>query len=314
MPCDSPTGPMTDLFGQAVAPAPVSQRPAKVAGLMTLVTSGLIGRDSSASADLQRSLESRLMTRLDTAGSTLFKLTWKGRTTPLGRRYLERAALGRRTSASACTSWPTPQRGDYRSGMAERTESDHAQRMTDWAQLSGWPTPIANDAEKRGYVRGNLGLAGSAVLAGDVSGEAIAPGVPVTVRGRPTPTGEDSQCAGSRAHSMTVNSAANQCAGWGTPTAQPANSTAEKFLDHKRKAVANGSGMGISVTDIAVQASLTASGEGRIGYSARDGIVKIGNGAQLNPEHSRWLQGLPIAFSNCADTAIASLRRSRRNS
>jgi hypothetical protein len=101
---------------------------------------------------------------------------------------------------------------------------------------------------------------------------------------------------------------------WGTPTAQPANSTAEKFLDRKRKAVANGSEMGISVTDIAVQASLTASGEGRIGYSARDGIVTIGNGAQLNPEHSRWLQGLPIAFSNCADTAMQSVRKSRKRS
>ena len=75
---------------------------------MTLVTSGLIGHDSSASASLQRSLESRLMTRLDTAGSTLFKLTWKGRTTPLGRRYLERAASVRRTSGNGCTSWPTP--------------------------------------------------------------------------------------------------------------------------------------------------------------------------------------------------------------
>ena len=33
--------------------------------------------DSRASAALQSSLESRLMQRLDTAGSTLFKLTWK---------------------------------------------------------------------------------------------------------------------------------------------------------------------------------------------------------------------------------------------
>src|SRR6266481_4420723 len=108
IPCVLPDGPMSDLFGREVVPVPVFQRQAKGKGLMTLVTSGLIGRDSCASAGLQRSLENRLMTRLDTAGSTLFKLTWKGRSTPLGRRYLERAASARRTSGSGCTSWPTP--------------------------------------------------------------------------------------------------------------------------------------------------------------------------------------------------------------
>jgi hypothetical protein len=273
-PCVSPDGPMIDLFGREVARVPVSQRPGKGQGLMTLVTSGLIGRDSSASADLQRSLESRLMTRLDTAGSTLFKLTWKGRTTPLGRRYLERAASGRRTSASGFTSWLTPHASDNHSGMASQVGSfkgKHCQRNCDLVMLTGWSSPTAVDGR-----RGNL---------------------PPRVTDTGVPLSQQAPLAS-----------------WGTPTAQPANSTAEKFLDRKRKAVANGSEMGISVTDIAVQATLTVSGETRIGYSARDGIVTIGNGAQLNPEHSRWLQGLPIAFSNCADTAMQSVRKSRKRS
>src|SRR5215469_16577468 len=211
-PCGSPAGPTTDLFGQEVAPVPASARQDKAEGLMTLVTSGLIGRDSSASADLQRSLESRLMMRLDTAGSTLFKLTWKGRTTPLGRRYLERAALARRTSGSGCTSWPTPQTHDERkrgnteadhhsfphdlSNMAEMAswptpnnddcnttrDSGKFQSLTRTAQASGWNTPVSNDAEKRGIPVVGAGLAGSAHLAS-----------------WPTPTGEDSQCAGSQA-------------------------------------------------------------------------------------------------------------------
>src|ERR1700690_3029605 len=67
MPCDSPDGPMTDLFGQEVVLAPVSQPQEKAKGLQTLVTSGHIGHPSSGSASLQRSLENRLHQRLDMA-------------------------------------------------------------------------------------------------------------------------------------------------------------------------------------------------------------------------------------------------------
>lgn len=100
MHCDSPTGPMTDLFGREVALVSHSQPQEKVKGLMILVTSGQLGLDSSASAVLQSCLESRLLERLDTVGSTLFKLTWKARRTPLGKRYLERVASGLRTSGN----------------------------------------------------------------------------------------------------------------------------------------------------------------------------------------------------------------------
>ena len=55
--------------------AAASQQQEKAKGLQTLVTSGRIGFGSKASAALQSSLESRLVQRLDTAGSTLFTLT-----------------------------------------------------------------------------------------------------------------------------------------------------------------------------------------------------------------------------------------------
>src|SRR6202453_5289005 len=102
-PCVLPDGPMTDLFGREVVLAPVSQPQEKEKGLQTLATSGHIGHPSSGSAALQLSLESRLHQRLDTAGSTLFTLTWKRRRTPLGRPYLERAASVRRTSGKDST-------------------------------------------------------------------------------------------------------------------------------------------------------------------------------------------------------------------
>src|SRR5208282_5717597 len=139
---DSPDGPMLDLFGREVVLAPVSQPLEKAKGLRTLVTSGLIGSDSSVSRALQTCLESRLMQRLDTAGSTLFNLTWKRRTTPLGRRYLERAASGRRTSGSvyifvpylqtiaSLASVPTPM-----SGSPDAGNNDYSRKIVELASV-----------------------------------------------------------------------------------------------------------------------------------------------------------------------------------
>jgi hypothetical protein len=121
-----------------------------------LVTSGLLGHDSSASAALQRSLENRLMTRLDTAGSTLFKLTWRGRTTPLGRRYLERAASVRRTSGKGCTSVPTP--NAMGGGQTSRSGNRKGELlMGGIAQLATVPTPQVADTSGGGQAKRAMG-------------------------------------------------------------------------------------------------------------------------------------------------------------
>ena len=98
-----PDGPTTGKCGREAAPAPALAQRAKGKGLQTLVTSGLNGHGSSASAALQQSLESRLLPRLDTAGSTLFQQTWRRKATPLRRRYWEHTASARRTSGSGFT-------------------------------------------------------------------------------------------------------------------------------------------------------------------------------------------------------------------
>src|SRR3990167_9195323 len=144
MPCDAQNSPMTDLFGQAVAPARVSAPQEKAKGLATLVTSGLIGSDSSASAALQQSFENRLMQRLDTDGSTLFKLTWRQRITPLGRRYLERAASGHRTSGNGCTSWVSPTAQDHSRGGKPARPWDTGVPLSQQAALAPWPSPVAS--------------------------------------------------------------------------------------------------------------------------------------------------------------------------
>ena len=110
-----------------------------------------------ASAALQSSLESRLVPRLDTAGSTLFKLTWKHKTTPLGRSYLERQASVLRTSGKDFTSWRSPNTrlnggGDYSDPekAAKRLEQGHQLNLSEEALIASWPTPQTHDDKLRG--------------------------------------------------------------------------------------------------------------------------------------------------------------------
>lgn len=183
--------------------ASLSARQAKEMGLMT---SGIYGQPStisSASAALQRSLESRLRAKMQCLGSTLYTLTWKPWVTPSGRsRSRLRASVGR-TSATASTgvlSLPvsprvTPAARDYKDteGMATtsinpdgsvRSRLDQLPRQ---ANLAGWPTTCtATDAIKLGSISPRPG----------------AMGLPETV----------------------------PLAGWGTPTASEPGGTGEQYL------------------------------------------------------------------------------------
>jgi len=76
--------------------------------LTTLAISGPYGKSSSASATLQSFLGSRLKMLLGTVGSTLYRLTWKNKVTPLGRPYLALVASALHTGVNGCTGWPTP--------------------------------------------------------------------------------------------------------------------------------------------------------------------------------------------------------------
>lgn len=91
------------------APAPVNpSRPPESGKESTMTdTSGPISSASSRSAVLQSSLESRLQAKMDSLGSTLYRLTWKERTTPSGQPTFARRASVPRTSGkgSGLLAW-----------------------------------------------------------------------------------------------------------------------------------------------------------------------------------------------------------------
>ena len=261
---DLQVGPMTDLFGREVVLAPVSVPQEKAKGLQTLVTSGRIGIDSSASAALQSSLESRLMQRLDTAGSTLFKLTWKRKVTPLGRRYLERAASALRTAGSDCTSWPSPNRADHNASRS----NDAIAYSRRWMERENHGSQLAHVAQ--------------------------------ALAACPTPNGDDANNvtrASGEFKSLTRDA---QMASWATPISTDADYGMENAIAEQERG-------NTRIDSLVRQTSLLASGETPNGSGAG-----TGNGGQLNPAHSRWLQGLPKDWDVAAIVAHRSIQMQRR--
>jgi len=107
-PCSSRGGVQIDLFGQEVLPANPSPQQVKDQGKTTSDISGLCSLISSESADLQQSLASRLQAQLDLDGLTIYKGTWKQKTTPQQRLYCQVVVSQPRTKGTDSSSWPTP--------------------------------------------------------------------------------------------------------------------------------------------------------------------------------------------------------------
>ena len=106
-------------------------------------------------------------------------------------------------------------------------------------------------------------------------------------------------------------------AGWATPTAQQANGEPEAFLERKRRSIERGSSMGVSITDLQMQAKAWANGPARFtasGEMLTGSAAGMESGGQLNPAHSRWLMGYPPEWDACGVTAMPSSRRSRKPS
>jgi hypothetical protein len=153
----SPVSQTVFRFGPAVVHVSRSALPDPSADSPTSVTSGQSGFGSSASADLQSSLESRLQVLMASGGSTLFSLTWRASITPVGRRICVLRASALRTSGSGCSSWPTSTVSDAdRGGSANHVVGRTRGRgnLQDYVMLASWPTPRREDSESTGAHRG----------------------------------------------------------------------------------------------------------------------------------------------------------------
>ena len=297
-------GQTSDQFGREVAHAQVFPQRAKDKGLQTLVTSGLIGYDSSASADLQSFLENKLVPQLDMAGSTLFKLTWKRKRTPLGRSYLERAASAHRTFDNGFTFWPSPKASnagpDY--AILNRPNSGGISIATA-AALASWTTPKAEDSECAGAHRGKPDtLHSQANLA--------AWATPAERDYRTANLKSFAERGGGKKGEQLQNQV-KLLAGWPSPcTPNGGRSMSTKVMDATGKTL-DGKKYTASLehaVKFAGPVRLTASGEMLTGSDA-----EMASSGQLNPEHSLWLQGIPDVWVSFALRAMQSacLRRKR---
>lgn len=309
-PCAAPVGPMTNRSGQDRAHASLSPAQARALGLLIPATSGRIGIGYWASAALQLSLASRLPAL--STGSILYKLTWKHRVTPLGRRIYALRASRLPTSAKGSTGWPSPMAGTpAQNGNNEAGNNDSSRRTV---ALAGWVTPASRDWKD------TVGMAITGVNP-DGSERSRLDQLPrqAALAGWPTPTAgnaegsqipKDASVTGRRMDGSKAMVSLNMVARvseWPTPQAHDVTTRGNTMADH-HSFPHDLSNMALWVNrDQPMR--LTVLGELLIGSGA--GMT---DGGPLNPAHSRWLQGYPPEWCDCAVTATQSTSRLRRRS
>ena len=273
-PSAAPAGQMIARCGPDLARASLSARQAKEKGLLT---SGIFGPHSSTllrSAALSSSLASRLQARTASAGSTLYRLTWKPWATPAGRSLLLLRGSARPTSESAFTGWPTPCARDHFPAhtpeyiAAKKAQGHGMANLNDLVQLAGWPTPMAADNRDRGS------WDSPAIQRRVQIGKSIELSMMVGLAGWPT-----TSCNNDRAARPVVM------------TREDGSKNQQRLQDFAA---------------ITGPARLTASGDLLTGSDAG-----MANGGQLNPEHSRWLMGLPPVWDDCAVQAFRNMPQKR---
>ena len=147
-PSDSRDGQMTDLFGRVVVPVSPSLPPERRRAAVTIDISGRIGRGSSASAALQRSLVNRLRQQWPTGGSMLFSMRWRPVVTVAGRSVSRLQVSALRTGDNGYGSWATPTTRDHKDGDATSCQNVPINCLLGrQVHLSGSPAETASSGQ-----------------------------------------------------------------------------------------------------------------------------------------------------------------------
>lgn len=259
-------------------------------------TYGRTGTTLSASAVLESSLVNRLRATTDLAGSTLFRLTWKVRTTPAGRSIAALRASALRISDKDSGSWPTPIANDGKKGAPPARMG-----LAGACTLTYWPTPMASNStgseSKLGRLMGlptakkrQTGIVDVALLANWVTASAR--------DWKDTPGMNTERPDGRSRLDMLPRQAT--LTSWATTRANDARSCGMRVTRGRADTLTAQAGL-------AGPARLTASGEMLIGSCAG-----MDGGGQLNPGLPRWLMALPVVWDVCGVTAMQLTQRQRK--
>lgn len=170
-------------------------------------------------------------------------------------------------------------------------EGRHGSNLQDFAQLTGWPTPMAGNPGTEDY-----NPAGST----DSSRRTVA------LVGWATPTSRDHKdgAAPSVVNSTRTDKLPHQVqlSGWATPTVADADKMTGNPENVVRRMEAK------RQIGVVGEATLThgPTSPGSPAATERPG--------QLNPDFSLWLMGYPAAWGSCGARAMRSCRKSPRRS
>jgi len=314
---NSQDGVQIDLFGQEALPVSPSQQPGKEKEKMTHGIFGQSSLISSESANLQRSLVSRLRQLSDLGGSTIYKLTLKEKVTPQQRQYYQLGASAPRTKGTDSSSWPTPAQRDYKGGRKLDSNAQNSSATTgvryglslDQApQLVPWSTPTHHNAKEGGYPA-------------ELTRNTISLGAMKHIVAWPTPVATDNKDRGkwddpsvqrrvqigkSIELSMMVGSAAPyrhaQKSPWATPNTMDhiKQRSDEALARAKQKAGCSN-----------LKDQIPYSGEAQKSSTAETESTAP---SQLNPRFSLWLMGYPIEWAYSGERVMPSSRKRQRKS
>jgi hypothetical protein len=268
-------------------------------------TQGTYGHSSTTTYEQLDLFAASLRTSKDTSAldcETSLQ-TWKALVTKRRGEYSARLKSARRTRESEFTFWPTPvAQDDNKSPEAHmamkqrmkggpRYKATSLQVMVKGVERGLWPTPRANDAEKRGNF--------------DTTNPRN--GLPAAAKQWPTPTASDSE-GGPRQQDGKRGRALKDLPQqtWPTPTTQDSDKATKKMRRYHQNsltAAAHTTWPTPSATDHKGGYQGGRIRNGKISKDRLDVAVQhtdnqSQSAGQLNPTWVEWLMGLPLGWTD----------------